>query len=51
MRIIKIITPSNECLNIEFNSKENEIRDLISMLTNIPPEQIILYHMPLTLLQ
>jgi len=40
MRIIKIITPSNECLNIEFNSKENEIRDLISMLTNIPPKEI-----------
>lgn len=41
MRVIKIITRNNEQFNIEINSKEFEVRDLISSITGLNGKEIL----------
>lgn len=36
LRIIKILTPSNEFINVELGGDEKELLDLLSMVVNIP---------------
>jgi hypothetical protein len=40
MRIIKLITPNNDSVNIEISGNENELRDLISLIAGITPHDI-----------
>ena len=40
MRIIKVVTPSNDIVNIEVSGEENELRDLLSTLAGVAPSDI-----------
>ena len=41
MRVIKVITKNNEQFNIEINSKESEVRDLLSSISGVSGKEII----------
>jgi hypothetical protein len=40
MRIIKLITPNNEAVNIEISGKECELKELISLIAGVLPSDI-----------
>jgi hypothetical protein len=40
MRIIKLITPTNEAVNIEISSNEAELKDLLSLIAGVLPSDI-----------
>lgn len=39
-KIIKLITPYNESINVDISGDENQLLDLISMITGIPHNEI-----------
>jgi hypothetical protein len=40
LRIVKIITPSDECLNVDLGGDESALADLLSMICGIPVDNI-----------
>ena len=40
MRIIKIVTPNNDIVNLEISGEESEIKELLSALTGISASEI-----------
>jgi len=41
MRVIKVITKNNDQFNIEMNSRESEVRDLLSSISGVSGKDII----------
>jgi hypothetical protein len=40
LRIVKIVTPSDECVNVDLGGDESALADLLSMICGIPVEDI-----------